>query len=154
MLNGYNGVWTFDQCVWSAQTIWHSPLHRSLSLPIPTLSLPFSDDCSQFVTDHFNFMVFGGCKNYVGDTKVITEVWVGTFRCVWGTANLSDGTALRQQRHPLPRHFGSFSKCQALLLSGDECVTSLLLCALQSGNRRCQTDDNGEVRLVGGSIPC
>jgi hypothetical protein len=40
MLNGYNGVWTFDH-----------------------------DDCSQFVQDSDNFMIFGGCKNYVGDTK-------------------------------------------------------------------------------------
>ncbi len=40
MLNGYNGVWTFDH-----------------------------DDCSQFVEDSNNFLVFGGCKNYLGDTK-------------------------------------------------------------------------------------
>ena len=40
MLNGYNGVWTFDH-----------------------------DDCSQFVQDSDNFMIWGGCKNYIGSTK-------------------------------------------------------------------------------------
>lgn len=44
MLNGYNGVWTFDH-----------------------------DDCSQFVRDLNNFMVFGGCKNYLGDNKVCSS---------------------------------------------------------------------------------
>jgi hypothetical protein len=40
MLNGYNGVWTFDH-----------------------------DDDSQFVRDTDNFMIFGGCKNYLGHHK-------------------------------------------------------------------------------------
>lgn len=40
MINGYNGVWTFDH-----------------------------DDCSQYVKDVNNFMVWGGCKNFLGDNK-------------------------------------------------------------------------------------
>ena len=40
MLNGYNGVWAIDH-----------------------------DDGSQFHNDMGNFMVFGGCKNYLGNHK-------------------------------------------------------------------------------------
>lgn len=40
MINGYNGVWTFDH-----------------------------DDGSQYFNDTGNFMVFGGCKNYMGNHK-------------------------------------------------------------------------------------
>ena len=40
MINGYNGVWTFDH-----------------------------DDGSQFTNDLDNMMVFGGCKNYLGNHK-------------------------------------------------------------------------------------
>jgi hypothetical protein len=40
MINGYNGVWTFDH-----------------------------DDGSQFVNDVGNMMVWGGCKNYMGNHK-------------------------------------------------------------------------------------
>jgi hypothetical protein len=69
MLNGYNGVWTFDH-----------------------------DDCSQFVKDVGNVMVFGGCKNYVGDTKQCNDNLI-----------LYPGMQGRSQ-----------------------------------GDRRCQTDDNGE----------
>jgi len=39
-INGYNGVWTIDH-----------------------------DDGSQFFNDTGNFMVFGGCKNYLGEQK-------------------------------------------------------------------------------------
>lgn len=37
-INGYNGVWTYDH-----------------------------DDGSQFVSDQYSFMIWGGCKNYLGN---------------------------------------------------------------------------------------
>jgi len=40
IINGYNSVWTIDH-----------------------------DDGSQFMTDHGNFMIWGGCKNYRGNSK-------------------------------------------------------------------------------------
>ena len=69
MLNGYNGVWAYDH-----------------------------DDNSQFVVDRSSFMIFGGCKNYLGHHKNCT-----------GNVILYPGTDGRSQ-----------------------------------GDRRCQTDDNGQ----------
>ena len=49
-INGYNGVWTIDH-----------------------------DDGSQYFNDTENFMIFGGCKNYLGNSYVYTHhlFWSG-----------------------------------------------------------------------------
>ena len=69
LINGYNGVWTAD-----------------------------SDDTTQMKTDATNFMVWGGCKNYIGSYKNCTD--------------------------------------NVILYPGID--------GRSAGNRRCQTDDNGE----------
>ena len=62
LINGYNSVWTIDH-----------------------------DDGSQFFNDTHNFMVFGGCKNYLGNSKScdanvivypgISSRSAGSYRC-------------------------------------------------------------------------
>ena len=41
------------------------------------------DDCSQFIADHGNFMVFGGCKNFLGNHKNCTDNVI-LYPSVWG----------------------------------------------------------------------
>jgi hypothetical protein len=106
MLNGYNGVWTFDH-----------------------------DDCSQFVEDSNNMMVFGGCKNYVGDTKNCSNnvvLYPGTSTRSAGNrrCQTDDNGVFANQYHKgntctsADGAFYSFSKCSTTNLDTTVYVTA------------------------------
>lgn len=81
VINGYSGVWSYDR-----------------------------DDGSQFVQDRSSFLIFGGCKNYLGNRKFCGA------------------------RYDIPSSPGN--QGNVILYPGTN--------GRSQGNRRCQTDDNGE----------
>jgi hypothetical protein len=82
MINGYNGVWTFDH-----------------------------DDCSQMVRDENNFMAWGGCKNFLGNHKacssnVILYPGVGGRSAGDRRCQTDDNGARKRARRAAPRAHG------------------------------------------------
>lgn len=73
------------------------------------------DDCSQFIADHGNFMLYGGCKNFLGNHKV--------------------GLNVEQQL--------SFPDLVTLVCPTQNCTDNVILYPAVWGTPPCQTDDDG-----------